>query len=201
MCCVSRLCHTIDAVDDGNGLESLRRLMNRYGPRTVLSKRAHVKAIMTNTSAKRIEDLEPKLLKLEPHVNRCEALAGRPFDEYFAVTVLVESCVKERSKFDSPSKDLPYKGVRFHRTTSGVQLHWSDHHGHWEPRRRHLHLGRSRIPILGTTEEPWDMEQGNRECGWGGGSISGGVSGASVVGDGRALRRQGKRVPIRLGEK
>lgn len=46
---VSHPFHTVEAVNDGRGLEALRRLTNRYEPLTALTVRAHVKTIVTTT--------------------------------------------------------------------------------------------------------------------------------------------------------
>lgn len=60
MCCVSTS-HTVDAVSDGNGLNAKRSLMNRYEPRSALTKRACLKPIIT-PKGERIEHLEPNFL-------------------------------------------------------------------------------------------------------------------------------------------
>lgn len=44
----------------------------------------------TNASAKRIQEPEPNVLKLEPHMKRHESLRGRPIDEQCVVVVLVD---------------------------------------------------------------------------------------------------------------
>lgn len=58
-CCVKDAFCTVESDDGGNGLETLRKLMDRNEPRTALAKRAHLKAIITtNTPAKAVEELE-----------------------------------------------------------------------------------------------------------------------------------------------
>lgn len=53
MCC--HPFHTVESVIDGNVFEALRRLMSRCEPRTALTRRAHLKAIISNAPAKRID--------------------------------------------------------------------------------------------------------------------------------------------------
>lgn len=77
-CCVKEPFHTSDIFEGGNGLEALRRLMNKYEPGTVLTESAPQDQI-TNTPARRLDELEA------------------PLHEYFLVTPLFESCVKELS--------------------------------------------------------------------------------------------------------
>lgn len=51
-------------VKHGNGLEGLRRLRNQHEPRTALTNRAHLKAILNNPPAMRIEELDSKMMKV-----------------------------------------------------------------------------------------------------------------------------------------
>lgn len=75
-CCMKQPCPTVESVEGGNGLEALRGLMNRHGPRMALAKRPHFKAITTNTPARRIDEVEANFVKLQLHKK-----AGRALDE------------------------------------------------------------------------------------------------------------------------
>lgn len=72
-----------------------------------LTKRAHLKATITIPPARRVEDLEANLLKVEAHMNRYQVLAGRPLDEDLTVTILIEASLPEHcSKLEMSQKDL-----------------------------------------------------------------------------------------------
>lgn len=48
---------TVYSVQGGDRLQAMRFLMDRFEPRSALTRRAHLKTIITNASARKIEDL------------------------------------------------------------------------------------------------------------------------------------------------
>lgn len=62
--------HTfLSRVKDGDGLDGLRQFLSRDEPRAAHTKCVHAKAILSTPLAKRIEDLEPKLMGVEGHIS------------------------------------------------------------------------------------------------------------------------------------
>lgn len=87
-----------------NGLEILKRLMNRCEIRTVRTG-AYLKAVIGNTLFKKLGDLDVMLVKLESVNRRYESLAGQPFVEDITKIVLIESCMRNfRIKSEMSSK-------------------------------------------------------------------------------------------------
>ena len=66
-----RICHS---VKDGNGLEAMRLLMKRYEPRTPGTKRALLKAVISDVPAKKPEDIEKNLMNVEELMKKYELL-------------------------------------------------------------------------------------------------------------------------------
>ena len=62
------------SVKDGSALETMRLLMKRYEPRTPRTKRALLKAVINNTPAKKLEDIEKNLMHVEELMKKYEAL-------------------------------------------------------------------------------------------------------------------------------
>ena len=62
-----RICHR---VKDGNGLEAMRLIVKRYEPRTPATKRALLKAVISNAPAKKVEDIEGNLMHVEELVKK-----------------------------------------------------------------------------------------------------------------------------------
>lgn len=79
----------------GNGLEAMRAVIRRYEPRTPGTKRAVLKAIITNPPSRRAEEVERSLFKAEELMNEYEVLAGKPLDEDLGVTVIIDLCVQD----------------------------------------------------------------------------------------------------------
>lgn len=69
-CCSKFAPSTIGEFKRGSGLECMRRLMQRFEPRMTLRKRAHFKAIITCTCAKRVAEMDTNILKLETRTQR-----------------------------------------------------------------------------------------------------------------------------------
>lgn len=73
----------------------MRKVVRRLEPRTLGTKRAVLKAIITNPPSKRAVEMEHHLLKAEELMTRYTVLAGRPFDEYVGITVISDLCVQD----------------------------------------------------------------------------------------------------------
>lgn len=103
--------HALRSVAQGIGLEAVRLIMARYGPRTAQSKRACFEATMTTTQAKWVESFASTLLQLQRNIKLYEELVATPFDEDLAVTILTEAGVPElRSKLEMSSRGVSYTG-------------------------------------------------------------------------------------------
>lgn len=71
------------------------------------------KAILNNSSAKRVEELKANLMRVEGHVKCYEELAGCPHDEGISVTLLISTCVKVlRERLETANKAMPYKALQ-----------------------------------------------------------------------------------------
>lgn len=92
---------------NGNGLE-------RREPRTPRPKRAYPRSSITNLPSKRVDGMEPDLMKVEHSMRCCEALAvGSPLDEDLVVTVLTELRVPEIQERLRPPKTQTRSDTRF----------------------------------------------------------------------------------------
>ena len=60
----------VSCVHDGCGLEAWRLLTKRYEPRTPATKRALLKTIFNMKAAKKVEEIEKNLLKLDDTFTR-----------------------------------------------------------------------------------------------------------------------------------
>ena len=67
----------VSSVHDGCGLEAWRLLMKRYEPRTPATKRALLKTIFNMKAAKKVEEIEKNLLRLEDIFTRYETMANK----------------------------------------------------------------------------------------------------------------------------
>jgi len=105
-----RICHS---VKEGNGLEAMRLLMKRYEPRTPGTKRALLKAIINNAPAKKPEELEKNLMKVEEYMKKYELMAGNELPEDLKVTVIIDLCTKDlKEHLELSTRDMTYKQVR-----------------------------------------------------------------------------------------
>ena len=82
-----RICHS---VKDGNGLEAMRLIVKRYEPRTPATKRALLKAVINNTPANKVEDIESNLMHVEELVKKYENLVRDSLPEDLKVTVIID---------------------------------------------------------------------------------------------------------------
>merc|ERR1712240_811926 len=65
----------VTSVRDGCGIEAWRLIMKRYEPRTPATKRALFKTIFNMKAAKKVEEIEKNVLKLEEIYTRYETMA------------------------------------------------------------------------------------------------------------------------------
>ena len=103
----------VSSVKDGCGLEAWRLLMKRYEPRTPATKRALLKTIFNMKAAKKVEDIEKNLLKLEEIYNRYENMATTKLSEDIKTVIMIELCTPElKEHLEFNSKDVGYKETR-----------------------------------------------------------------------------------------
>ena len=87
-----RICHSVKS---GNGLEAMRLLVKRFEPRTPGTKRAVLKSIINNPAAKKTEEIEANLMRVEELIKKHEHLANDTLPEDLRVTVIIDLCVKD----------------------------------------------------------------------------------------------------------
>ena len=103
----------VHSVKDQNGLEALRLMGRRYEPRTPSTKRALLKAIVNNVSAKKPQEIENNLMHVEEIVSKYESLAKESLPEDLKVTVIVNLCsIDLKEHLELITKDMSYKEVR-----------------------------------------------------------------------------------------
>ena len=103
----------VASVRDGCGLEAWRLLMKRYEPRTPATKRALLKTIFNMKSAKKVEEIEKNILKLEDIYTRYESMSNTKLPEDIKTVIMIELCtpdLKEHLEFNL--KDVGYKETR-----------------------------------------------------------------------------------------
>ena len=105
-----RICYS---VKEGNGLEAMRLLMKRYEPRTPATKRALLKAIINNVPAKKPDELEKNLMKVEEYMKKYEVMAGNELPEDLKVTVIIDLCTKDlKEHLELSTREMSYKQAR-----------------------------------------------------------------------------------------
>lgn len=96
-------------LNDGNGLEGMWQVMNLLEPRTAITKRDHLNHILNCHPAKKADKVEVILVKVDGHMNQCEAVSGRPLAEDTSVIVLISVCVHGlRERLDAGNKETSY---------------------------------------------------------------------------------------------
>ena len=105
-----RICHS---VKEGNGLEAIRLLMKRYEPRTPGTKRALLKAIINNPAAKKPDEVEKNLMKVEEYIKKYEVMSVSELPEDLKVTVLIDLCPTDlKEHLELTTREMTYKQVR-----------------------------------------------------------------------------------------
>ena len=103
----------VSSVRDGSGFEAWRLLMKRYEPRTPGTKRALLKAIFNLKAAKKVEDIEKNVLRLEEIFNRYEVMAKEGLPEDIKTVIMIELCTPElKEHLEFNIKDVSYKETR-----------------------------------------------------------------------------------------
>ena len=103
----------VSSVRDGSGLEAWRLLMKRYAPRTPATKRALLKSIFNMKAAKKVEEIEKNLLKLEEIYSKYETMSKNLLPEDIKTVIMVELCTPElREHLEFNAKDNDYKETR-----------------------------------------------------------------------------------------
>ena len=101
------------SVRDACGLEAWRLLMRRYEPRTPGTKRALLKNLFNMKAAKRIEEIEKNLLRVEETYARYEVMSSAAIPEDIKTVILTELCTPELKEYlEFNSKDYGYKETR-----------------------------------------------------------------------------------------
>ena len=96
-----RICHS---VKEGNGLEAMRLLMKRFEPRTPGTKRALLKAIISNPASNK---------QVEEYMKHYEVVAGADLPEDLKVTVIIDLCTKDlKEHLELSTREMTYKQVR-----------------------------------------------------------------------------------------
>ncbi len=80
----------VQSVGGGEGLEALRLLRRRFDPKTPGTKRAILKAILNITPAKKVMEVEEKIMKLEDLVKRYEAMTKEKVSSDLTTTILMD---------------------------------------------------------------------------------------------------------------
>ena len=103
----------VSSVRDSCGLEAWRLLMRRYEPRTPGTKRALLKTLFTMRSAKKIEEIEKNLLRVEEIYARYEIMSKAAIPEDIKTVIMTELCTPELKEYlEFNSKDYDYKETR-----------------------------------------------------------------------------------------
>ena len=103
----------VSSVRDACGLEAWRLLMRRYEPRTPGTKRALLKNLFNMKAAKRIEEIEKNLLRVEETYARYEIMSSAAIPEDIKTVILTELCTPELKEYlEFNSKDYGYKETR-----------------------------------------------------------------------------------------
>ena len=105
-----RICHSLK---EGSGLEAVRLLMKRYEPRTPATKRALLKAIINNPAAKKPDEVEKNLMKVEEYIKKYEVMSDSELPEDLKVTVLIDLCPTDlKEHLELTTREMTYKQVR-----------------------------------------------------------------------------------------
>ena len=103
----------VSSVRDSSGLEAWRLLMRRYEPRTPGTKRALLKTLFNMKPAKRIEEIEKNLLRVEEIYARYEVMSKAAIPEDIKTVIMTELCTPELKEYlEFNSKDYDYKDTR-----------------------------------------------------------------------------------------
>ena len=103
----------VSSVRDASGLEAWRLLMRRYEPRTPGTKRALLKTLFNMKAAKKIEEIEKNLLRVEEIFARYEVMSKAAIPEDIKTVIMTELCTPELKEYlEFNNKDYDYKETR-----------------------------------------------------------------------------------------
>ena len=103
----------VSSVRDGSGYEAWRLIMKRYEPRTPGTKRALLKTIFNMKPAKKVEEIEKNVLRLEEIFNRYEVMSKEALAEDIKTVIMIELCTPElKEHLEFNIKDVSYKETR-----------------------------------------------------------------------------------------
>ena len=101
------------SVRDSCGLEAWRLIMRRYEPRTPGTKRALLKSLFNMKPAKRIEEIEKNILRVEEIYARYEVMSKEALQEDIKTVIMTELCTPELKEYlEFNNKDFDYKDTR-----------------------------------------------------------------------------------------
>ena len=83
------------SVRDWCGLEAWRLVMNRYEPRTPGTKRALLKSLFNMKAARKVEEIEKNLLRVEEIYSRYESMTKEKVQEEVKTVIMTELCTPE----------------------------------------------------------------------------------------------------------
>ena len=146
----------VTSVSDGCGFEAWRLLMKRYEPRTPATKRALLKTIFNMKAAKKVDEIEKNILKLEETYKRYEAMSDAKLPEDIKTVIMIELCTpKLKDHLEFTSKDLSYKETR-EAVIAYVERKRKDPYTPMEVGNQENHLHEHH-------EDNWDWEQNVNE--------------------------------------
>ena len=100
------------SVQDGSGLGAVRLLMTRYEPRMPGTKRALLKAVVSDAPAKKLEEIEKNLMNVDELMKKCEVLGGEPLPEDLRVIVIIDLCAIDlEDHFELITREVQHKEV------------------------------------------------------------------------------------------
>ena len=101
------------SVRDGCGLEAWRLVMKRYEPRTPGTKRALLKSLFNMKAARKVEEIEKNLLRVEDIYSRYESMTKEKLQEDIKTVIMTELCTPELKEYlEFNNKDVSYKDTR-----------------------------------------------------------------------------------------
>ena len=113
VCCTAGHAFNVVHSAGGRGLEAMRLLMKRYEPRTPGTKRAILKAILNQSAAKKIDEIEKALMNFEDLLKRYDSMSGETLPEDLRVTIALDLCTKDlQEHLEITTRDKSYREVR-----------------------------------------------------------------------------------------
>ena len=101
------------SVRDACGLEAWRLVMKRYEPRTPGTKRALLKCLFNMKAARKVEEIEKNLLRVEEIYSRYETMTKERLPEDIKTVIMTELCTPELKEYlEFNNKDISYKDTR-----------------------------------------------------------------------------------------